>query len=202
MSQHNNKAFQAISLERALKAYSEGLVFVAFDLETTGLDPHVDEIVEIGAVKFDIKGPIARFSTLINPGIPMPAEAGSVNNITDEMLRKKPSLDEVLPDFIHFIQGAVLAVHNASFDCGFINDKLKKRWEKANKAWTPPYPSLPNFIADTLVFSREVFPGLRSYSLQNLALDLHIPSRDAHRAEDDARLCTELLLRCLGAQKT
>jgi len=167
----------------ALKAYAGGAVFVAFDLETTGLEPRRDKIVEIGAVKFNRMGIIARFSTLINPGIPMPEEAGRVNNISDEMLRGKPSLDEALPDFLSFIGKTVLAAHNAPFDCGFINAKLK----------TP----LPNPIADTLVFSREVFRGLPSYSLQNLAAALRIPVRDAHRAEDDARLCMEILVRCL-----
>jgi len=168
----------------AVKAYAEGAVFVAFDLETTGLDPKFDKIVEIGAVKFDRMGIIARFSTLINPGIPMPEEAGRVNKISDDMLRGKPSLDEALPDFLRFTGGTVLAAHNAPFDCGFINAKLK----------TP----LPNPIADTLIFSREVFRGLQSYSLQNLAAELRIPARDAHRAEDDARLCMEILVRCLG----
>ena len=62
-------------LNQAVKAYAEGAVFTAFDLETTGLDPRLDKIVEIGAVKFDKMGLIARFSTLINPGIPMPKEA-------------------------------------------------------------------------------------------------------------------------------
>jgi DNA polymerase-3 subunit epsilon len=173
-------------------AYAGGAVFVAFDLETTGLDPRLDKIVEIGAVKFDRSGIIARFSTLINPGIPMPPEAGKVNNITDEMLAKKPSLDDVLPDFIHFIRGAILAAHNAAFDCGFINEKLRE-WQ------TSPFPSLPNRVVDTLAVSREKFPGLGSYSLQKLAAELGIPSRDAHRAEDDARLCMEILLRCVEA---
>ena len=166
----------------ALKAYNEGAVFVAFDLETTGLDPKLDCIVEIGAVKFDNKGLIARFSALINPGIPMPEEAGKVNNISDEMLRGKPSLEQVLPDFLRFIRGTVLTAHNTAFDCAFIRCQT---------------PLLANPIADTLVYARERFPGMGSYSLQNLALDLGIPAREAHRAEDDARLCMEILLRCL-----
>jgi DNA polymerase-3 subunit epsilon len=85
------------SFDWAIKAYAEGAVFVAFDLETTGLDPHLDHIVEIGAVKFDKKGIIARFSTLVNPGVPMPAEAARVNNISDEMLKGKPSVGESGP---------------------------------------------------------------------------------------------------------
>jgi len=173
----------------AMKAYTGGALVVAFDLETTGLDPVRDRIVEIGAVKFDRKGFVARFSTLVNPGIPMPTEAGRVNNITDEMLAGKPGIGEVMPDFLCFIRDTVLAAHNAPFDCGFINEKLKTA--------RLPFPSLPNPIADTLVFSRDRFPGLKSYSLQNLARELRIPARDAHRAEDDARLCMELFIRCM-----
>ena len=175
------------SFSFAKKAYLEGSVFVAFDVETTGLEPRLDKIVEIGAVKFDNQGIIARFSTLIDPGIPMPIEAGRVNNISDEMLKGKPHLNEVLPDFLHFIRGAALAAHNAPFDCGFINTALKTALR------TP----ISNPIVDTLTLSRESFPGLRSYALQNLAAALGINAQDAHRAEDDARLCMEIFLRCI-----
>ena len=169
-----------MNFHEAKKAYADGKPFVAFDLETTGLDPKRDRIVEIGAVKFDRTGLIARFSTLINPGIPMPAEAGRVNGITDNMLAGKPSLDEVFPDFLLFIKGAALAAHNAPFDCGFINELC----------------ALPNPIADTLAFSRERFPNLSSHSLQNLATGFGIDVQNAHRAEDDALLCMEIFVRC------
>ena len=175
-----------ISLTHALKLYKEGAIFTAFDLETTGLDPHLDRIAEIGAVKFDRKGLIARFSTLVNPGIPMPPEAGRVNKITDEMLAGKPGIGEVMPDFLKFIKNTVIIAYNAPFDCGFVNASLKKL----------SFPALPNPAADALVFARESFPGKRSYSLQNLAAELEISARDAHRAEDDARLCMEIFLRC------
>ena len=179
-----------VNLSEAIRVYTEGTVFVAFDLETTGLDPHIDRIAEIGAVKFDRKGIIARFSTLVNPGIPMPAEAGRVNKISDEMLAGKPAIGEVLPDFLRFIKGSVVIAYNAPFDCGFINEKLKNG----------PFPSLPNPIADALVFARESFPGRQSYSLQNLAAGLGISARDAHRAEDDGRLCMEIFIRCVKSR--
>ena len=175
-----------ISLTHALKAYKEGAVFVAFDLETTGLDPRLDRIAEIGAIKFDNRGLIARFSTLVNPGIPMPPEAGRVNKITDEMLAGKPGIGEVMPDFLSFIKNAIIIAYNAPFDCGFVNASLKYLL----------LPSLPNPVADALIFARESFPGKRSYSLQNLAAELKISAREAHRAEDDARLCMEIFLLC------
>ncbi|GHU65249.1 DNA polymerase III subunit epsilon [Spirochaetia bacterium] len=174
--------------------YFGNAIFAAFDLETTGLDAQKDRIVEIGAVKFDRRGLIARFSTLINPGIPMPIEAGRVNNITDSMLKNQPSIDEVLPDFIGFIKNTILIAHNAPFDCGFINAKLKEK-----RDWTPPFSALPNRIIDTLVFSREAFPGRSTYKLGELARDLEIPAGDAHRAADDAGVCMGIFLRCIGA---
>ena len=180
----------------AIKAYTEGASFAAFDLETTGLEPRLDRIVEIGAVKFDRGGLIARFSTLINPGIPMPVEAERVNKISDAMLKGKPSLDKVFPDFLRFVKGAVIVAHNAPFDCGFINAKLGEFHNEGQVEFS----TLPNPIADTLIFSKEVFPALRSHSLQNLATELNIPARDAHRAEDDARLCMEIFLRCVESR--
>ncbi|MDR3334839.1 MAG: 3'-5' exonuclease [Treponema sp.] len=195
----------------------ESGVFVAFDLETTGLDAKKDRIVEIGAVKFDKQGLMARFSTLINPGIPMPEEAGRVNNITDEMLRDQPSLDEVFPDFIRFIKNTVLVAHNAPFDCGFINEQLKDRFVASRKQeaqrgllegiddeagktgnrWAAPFPVLPNPVVNTLIYAKEVFPGRSKYKLQELAAFFNITTFDAHRAEDDARVCMELFIRCV-----
>ena len=168
----------------AFPAYKKGALFAALDLETTGLEPESDRIVEIGALKFDRTGVIARYSTLIDPGIPMPKEAEKVNKISDEMLKGKPKLEEVFPDFLRFIEGAFLAVHNAPFDLGFIRRHA---------------PNLPNPVVDTLPLSRELFPGFRSYSLQNLASALGISAQCAHRAEDDARLCMEILLRCINS---
>ena len=193
------------SFDWAVNAYTEGASFVSFDLETTGLDPVKDRIAEIGAVKFDNRGLIARFSTLVNPGISMPAEAGRVNHISDEMLAGKPDIDKVLPDFLSFIDKSIIVAYNAPFDCGFVNEILKKRWEKSDNAFfsekepgSSPFPALPNPIADVLVYARGQFPGRRSYSLQNMAADLGIPVRDAHRAEDDARLCMEIFIRAVS----
>lgn len=199
--------------------------FVVFDLETTGLEPKKERIVEIGAVKFDRRGPIGRFSVLIDPGIPMPAKASEINGITDAMLAGKPGIDLVLPDFLRFIGDAPLIAHNANFDCSFVNAALAERWERAKKAaaedasqgslldaaddggasdgtggttdfFAPPYPALPNKIVDTLVFAKEAFPGRWKYSLQELAKYFGINALDAHRAEDDARVCMEVFIKC------
>jgi DNA polymerase-3 subunit epsilon len=173
----------------AVQAYNDSVPFAAFDLETTGLDPRQDRIVEIGAVKFDKRGLVGRFSVLINPGIPMPAEASRVNGITDSLLKGKPSIDQVFPDFLRFIKDTILVAHNAPFDAGFIKEKLK-----ADAA-----PPLPNRMVDTLVYARESFPGRGTYKLQPLAASLGIASGEVHRAEEDARICMEIFIRCAAA---
>ena len=207
--------------DEGIPARAAPSVFVVFDLETTGLEPKKERIVEIGAVKFDNRGPIGRFSVLIDPGMPMPAEASKINGITDEMLKGKPLLDDVLPDFLRFIEGTVLIAHNAPFDCSFVDAALSARYERPKRArqedsaqgsllggnsdaetvvasaWIPPFPSLPNRVVDTRVLAKETFPGRWKYSLQELAKYFGINAEEAHRAEDDARVCMELFIKCV-----
>ena len=159
-----------------LAAVYDTAVFVAFDTETTGLDPASGRIVEIGAVKFDRRGIIARYNVLINPEMPMPEEAGKVNGITDAMLKDKPLIAAVFPDFFDFIGTGVLVAHNAPFDINYLTNK----------------------VVDTRIFAKEVYTGLSSYALQDLAVQLGITALEAHRAEDDARVCMELFEKILN----
>jgi DNA polymerase-3 subunit epsilon len=211
------------SYDWAFEAYLSGAVFTACDIETTGLDPKVDRIVEFGAVKFDRMGLIIRYSVLMNPGIPMPEAALRVNGISDEMLAGKPPLEAVLPEFLRFVKDAVLVAHNAQFDCGFVNEKLGVLHERAKKkgasqgdllldidesgdaelsGWVPPFPVLPNRIADTLLITRRVFPNRGKYNLQDLAAGLKISTANAHRAEDDALVCMKIFICCCEAAKS
>ncbi|MDR1252957.1 MAG: 3'-5' exonuclease [Treponema sp.] len=183
------------SYDRVIAAYAEGAVFTAFDIETTGFEPKRDRIVEFGTVKFDRRGVIARYALLIDPCIPMPPEAGKVNGITDDMLAGQPLIEEVLPDFLRFVKDTIIVAHNAPFDCGFVNENLSR----LHKAGGAPFPVLPNITADTLLLARRFFTGRNHYNLQNLASDLGIKARSAHRALDDARLCMELFIRCCKA---
>ena len=171
-----------------LAAVYDTAAFIAFDTETTGLDPASGRIVEIGAVKFDRRGVIARYNVLINPEMPMPEEAGKVNGITDEMLKDKPLIADVFPDFFDFIGTGVLVAHNAPFDINYVNAELKR-------AGKPP---LSNKVVATRIFAKEVFPGLSSYALQDLAVQFGITALEAHRAEDDARVCMELFEQILS----
>ncbi len=159
-------------------------LFVAFDLETTGLSPQYDRIVEIGAVRFRDGKEERRFSALIHPGLKMPSGATSVNGITDAMLEGKPSLEVVFPEFLEFIANGILIAHNASFDLGFVAAALRKQSR----------PVLANDYVDTRPMAMRAWPGRGNYKLQSLAVDLGIRSLEAHRAEDDARVCMEVFL--------
>lgn len=171
-----------------LAAVYDTAAFIAFDTETTGLDPASGRIVEIGAVKFDRCGVIARYNVLINPEMPMPEEAGKVNGITDAMLKDKPLIADVFPDFFDFIGTGVLVAHNAPFDINYVNAELKRIGKSP----------LANKVVDTRIFAKEVFPGLSSYALQDLAVQFGITALEAHRAEDDARVCMELFDKILN----
>ncbi len=180
-----NKLIQ--TCEELLSLYSGGATFCSFDTETTGLNSKKNHVVEIGAVKFNNKGVTGTFNVLINPGCAMPPEATRVNNITDEMLKECPLVEQVLPDFIEFIGESILVAHNVGFDLKFINAELERSGMH----------HLKNKVVDTLRLSKSMFPDMPNHKLQTLAYKLGIQALQAHRAQDDARVCMELFLQCL-----
>jgi len=163
------------------------LTFVAFDLETTGLSPQLDRIVEIGAVKFVDGKEVGRYGTLIYPEMAMPPGAAAVNGITDDMLQGQPLVSQALPDFLQFIAGAVLVAHNAAFDLGFVRSAMGRLG----------LGLLGNDFVDTRVMAQKAYPGRANYKLQSLAVDLGIEALEAHRAVDDARVCLAVFQACL-----
>ncbi len=157
--------------------------FIAFDLETTGTLPGVDQIAEIGAVMFNEQGiPETIVATLINPGVPMPEAASRVNGITDEMLVGKPLITDVLDAFAEFCGDEILVAHNAAFDAQFLTADIKKHETTAPRG----------VVLDTLPIARKVYPGLANYKLGTLIQHLGIPSTNFHRAEEDASYCGQL----------
>ncbi len=164
--------------------------FVAFDTETTGLKPVAASLLEIGAVKFRLDGASAdTFDMLIDPGRPVPEEASNIHGITDDLLRGKPTAEEVLPRFIEFLgpPDNVLLAHNALFDVGFIVlDLYRARL---------PVPG--HKIFDTVALARALIPYLPGYSLQGLCAALEIAPSQEHRALADARLVEGLFLALL-----
>ena len=156
--------------------------FIAFDLETTGIQPKTDAIVEIGAVRFEGAEPVDTFCTLINPGRPIPAEASAVNGISDEMVRNKPIVETVLSDLADFCGDLPLVAHNAPFDFKFL---LKAIEDHQSRAPT-------GVVLDTCALSRVVFPGMINYKLGTLVHHFGFPVGNFHRAEIDSVYCGRL----------
>lgn len=181
---HNKNLKQ---VQELLRLYQGGAVFTAFDTETTGLSGQKDRVIEIGAVQFNKDGIVTVFNQLINPCCPIPYEATRINNITQSMVQACPTEETVLPDFLQFIGDSILIAHNANFDLKFINSGLSRIGCK----------ELSNRTEDTVKLSRFLFPELESHKLQFLAQHFNIPPGNAHRAQDDARVCMEVFLQCL-----
>ena len=152
--------------------------FVAFDLETTGLKPREDKIIEIGAVLMQGKEELARFQTFVDPGCKLKMETSELTGITDDMLVGAPKLEEALSKFLEFVGDRVLVAHNADFDTSFIR--------AACQQLGLPY----NFTSvDTLVLSQNLMTNLNRFKLDIVANALSLPEFNHHRAADDAVIC-------------
>ena len=154
---------------------------VVFDLETTGIKSTSDRIIEIGAVKLRDGVMIETFSTLINPEMPIPAEASGVNHIYDKDVEHAPVLGDVIGDFYKFTRGALMVAHNASFDMGFITYYGKEHRYLFD-----------NPVADTLQMARERLRRSK-YNLESLCKDFKIEIGNAHRATYDAVATAKVL---------
>ena len=155
--------------------------FIVFDLETTGFSPIKDKIIEIGAVKVE-KGKITdKFSTFVNPQIPIPFKITQLTSITDAMVMDAPPIEEVLPQFLEFIGDGVLVAHNASFDVSFIEQNCR-------------YQDIqPDFTSvDTVAMARVLLPTLSRFKLNIVAKALNISLENHHRAVDDAGATAEI----------
>ena len=155
--------------------------FVVFDLETTGFSPTRNRIIEIGAVKVEHGEITDRFSTFVNPQIPIPPRITEVTSIEDSMVADAPTIETVLPEFLDFCKGCVLVAHNAGFDYGFI---CKKGAEQGlDTEFT---------VVDTVGIARVLFPHLARYTLDNVAKVLKISLINHHRAVEDAEATAEI----------
>ncbi|MBC7465484.1 MAG: 3'-5' exonuclease [Bdellovibrio sp.] len=158
--------------------------FIAFDLETTGTVPGVDQIVEIGAVRFNNGVVESVFSTLVDPLRPIAPGATAVNGITNDMVRGKPTIDTLLHSFAEFCEDLIMVAHNAPFDANFLTLDIKKHETTSPRG----------LILDTLPISRKVFPGMPNYKLGTLVQHLKIPTAGFHRAEADATYCGHVFI--------
>lgn len=167
-------------------------LFVAFDLETTGLSFANDRVIEIGAARFDEKGRVVDyFERLINPGRPISPGARAVNGLSDAEVAKAPSAAVVIPEFLEFLAQspeAPLVAHNAHFDASFLGRELARL-----KLAAPTCPA-----HDTLTLARRKLPKLRNHKLETLVAHFRIAPSVIHRAGADAMLTKELWLKLDG----
>ena len=164
--------------------------FVVFDIETTGFDKEEDRILEIGAVKIEQGKIMDRFSRFVDPQIPIPEHITKLTSITDEMVKGQGTIEEVLPAFMEWTGDAVLVAHNASFDTGFIANKLQKLGKG----------SLENTIVDTLELARGLY-DLRRYTLDSVARAVGVSLENHHRAVDDAEATAGIFLKSIEKLK-
>jgi DNA polymerase III epsilon subunit family exonuclease len=171
------------------------ITLVAFDTETSGLQPIVHRLVEVGAVRFRLDGhETATFQQLIDPHIAIPSDVQQVHGITDAMVRGKPTVEDVLPQFIEFFgkSDTILLAHNAPFDLGFLAMALIRLGMAC-----PPHD-----VCDTLDMARQLYPTWPSHSLEHVAIRLNVANTAEHRALSDARLVKDVFLEVLRRTPT
>ena len=171
--------------------------YIILDTETTGLEVlHGHRVIEIGAVLMnDRKKSDEHFHTYLNPSRLIDEEASKVHGIMNEDLLDKPSFDEIAEEFLEFVDGSILVIHNADFDIGFLNNELKLASSK--------YPMLQDIceIEDSLAIAKDKFPGQRN-SLDALANRFEISNYDRtfHGALLDANILADVYMMLTGGQ--
>ncbi|MDO4474052.1 MAG: PolC-type DNA polymerase III [Eubacteriales bacterium] len=164
--------------------------FVVFDLETTGFSPISDKIIEIGAVKVEHGEIVDRFSTFVNPHIPIPFKITQLTGISDQMVMNAPDIEQILPEFLTFIGDSVLVAHNAGFDVGFIEQNMRYQ------------DMIPDFTSvDTVAMARILLPTLSKFKLNIVAKALNISLENHHRAVDDAGATAEIFVKFIQMLK-
>lgn len=158
--------------------------YVVFDLETTGFSPNVNKIIEIGAVKVVNGSVTEKFSTFVNPDVPIPFRIEELTGINDDMVMEAPMIEEILPEFLKFCDGAVMVAHNAAFDMSFIEENCRRLgiWREFTSV-------------DTVALARVLLPQLGRFKLDTVAKALHVSLENHHRAVDDAGCTAEIFVK-------
>ena len=158
--------------------------YVVFDIETTGFSPDINHIIEIGAVKVEKGKIIDRFSSFVNPQVPIPYRIEELTHINDSMVIDAPTIDVVLPQFLAFCEGSVMVAHNADFDVSFI----KRKAVMLGMDFNPTY-------VDTVAMARYLLPSLNRFKLDTVAKAVGVNLNNHHRAVDDAACTAEIFVK-------
>ena len=157
--------------------------FIAFDLETTGLNAQRDRITEIGAIRFSVAaGVIDTFSCFVNPEMPIPTEITRLTGITDADVKDAPDELTALKQFLDYIGERPLIAHNAHFDVGFLTATASRHGIRFNRVYL-----------DTLALSHALLPDLKKFKLDIVSNRLGLPPFHHHRATDDAMVVERIM---------
>jgi len=167
------------------------------DFETTGLDPLVDRVIEIGIVCFENGQLTAHNNWLVNPGMPVPEAATAVHNITDEQLKDAPRFEQLIPDLRAVLEDHLPVAYNHAFDRAFLHAELDRAAvpRKPSKHKSVPPAFVESVVwADPLVWVRELYKDEKGHKLTDMAARLGIALEQAHRASHDAEATGRVLL--------
>jgi DNA polymerase III subunit epsilon len=158
-------------------------IFVCLDCETTGLESKTDRIIEVAAARFTFSGILESFETLIDPECPIPPSSTKIHNITDEMVKGKPTIKTILPDLLAFVGYTILVGHGINLDVAFILEEAKRN--------QVPCHLDRSMTIDTLRLAR-LYGESQVNSLENLRKHFNIEGDGAHRAMSDVAVNIEV----------
>ena len=164
------------------KGQSIDTTYCVLDLETTGLSAKTEKITEIGIMKVRNGEVLEEFCEFVNPEKPIPQRVQEITNITDDMVKDAPTIEEIFPKVLEFIKGTVLVAHNATFDIGFLKTVAKDLGYEFDYTYV-----------DTLPLARKLYPELKKHKLGKIAEYLKIKVEVAHRALDDVDTTVKVL---------
>jgi DNA polymerase III subunit epsilon len=191
LSDTDDASFWSLVSWRVTQQLLDAVDFVVLDTETTGLRPGPDRVIEVAAVRVHHGEVVNSFQSLMNPGRRLPPFISKFTGISQEMLQDAPSAKEVMPNFLQFIDGAILVGHNLGFDLNFLTHEA----QLLNMAF--PLDGL-----DTIPLARRFLPGLKRFKLDMVAEHLKIPPRTRHRALGDAETTAAVFLCILERART
>lgn len=162
--------------------------FVAIDVETTGLRPSKQRVIEIALYRYRSGELVERFESLVNPGRAIPFYISNLTTITNTHVEDAPAFEEIAGRVVEFVGSSLLVGHNVTFDISFVNEELK-RAER---------PALINDRLDTMGLAVRLLKSVRKPSLDRVAVAVGLTPRKIHRAGRDAELTAEVALRLAG----
>ena len=159
--------------------------YAVIDIETTGISPKYDSIIELSALKIKDNSIVDTFTSLVNPGFKIDSFITELTGITNEMLQESNKIEKILPDFLNFIGDSLLVGHNINFDINFIYDNCITLFNK----------SLQNDFIDTMRISKRILKELPHHKLSDLANFYNISYDGAHRALNDCKITQDCFIK-------